>query len=238
MELQLDNRNLWDCWANRSLTVAARGLLVGAVLVAGCGGKKKGIQVVMAAPRTVLGATEEGIASWYGNPYHGRRTSSKETYDMEKMTAAHRTLPFGTRVEVRNLDNGRETEVRINDRGPFAEGRVIDLSRAAARKIQMLGPGTARVRLKVVGLPEQEPPGGFYTVQIGAFRNPANAERLREAMARDYGSAELQDYDSPKGRLQRVMVGKQGDLAAAEELRKKLRGKGYPGFVVRVDPAL
>jgi rare lipoprotein A len=178
------------------------------------------------------------MASWYGNPYHGRRTSNKETYDMEKMTAAHRTLPFGTRVEVQNLDNGREAEVRINDRGPFAEGRIIDLSRAAARKIQMLGPGTARVRVKVVGLPRQEPPGGFYTVQVGAFRDQANAERLRETMAREYGAAELQEYDSPQGMFHRVMVGKQEDLAGAEELRKKLRGKGYAGFVVRVDPAL
>jgi peptidoglycan lytic transglycosylase len=213
--------------------------LILAVLAAGCGGKKKGTPMLALAPQAVLGATEEGVASWYGNPYHGRRTSSKETYDMEKMTAAHRTLPFGTRVEVQNLDNGRDTEVRINDRGPFVEGRIIDLSRAAARTIQMLGPGTARVRVKVVGLPDQEQvSGGFYAVQIGAFRDQANAERLRERMTREYGAAELQEYDSPKGRLQRVRVGKQVDLAGAEELRKKLRGKGYAGFVVRVDPAL
>jgi len=223
---------------SRLPTVTARCCLALAVLASGCGEKKRRTPVVAPAPPAVVGATEEGIASWYGNPYHGRRTSNREIYDMEKMTAAHRTLPFGTRVEVQNLDNGRDTEVRINDRGPFVEGRIIDLSRAASRRIQMLGPGTARVRVKVVGLPDQEPPGGFYTVQIAAFLDRAKAQRLRETMARDYGAAELQEYDSPKGRFHRVMVGKQGDLAGAEELRRKLRGKGYAGFVVRMDPAL
>lgn len=100
------------------------------------------------------GWTEEGLASWYGNPFHGRTTSSGEVYDMEEMTAAHKTLPFGTLVQVENLTNGRETTFRINDRGPFIEGRVIDLSRRGARELDMLTSGIAPVRLTIIGLPE------------------------------------------------------------------------------------
>jgi rare lipoprotein A len=94
--------------------------------------------------------TQEGVASWYGEPFHGRTTASGETYDMEAATAAHPTLPFGTRVRVENLDNGRAFTVRINDRGPFAKERILDVSRRAARELGMLGPGTARVRITVI----------------------------------------------------------------------------------------
>lgn len=90
------------------------------------------------------------MASWYGNPFHGRATASGETYDMEAMTAAHPTLPFGTRVRVENLDNGRSATVTINDRGPFVKDRILDVSRKAARELGMLGPGTARVRITVL----------------------------------------------------------------------------------------
>ena len=100
-----------------------------------------------------IGATESGVASWYGVPYHGRRTASGEIYDMEQLTAAHRTLPFQTWVEVTDLDNGKRVSVRVTDRGPFVDGRIIDLSLAAARKIEMVGPGTARVKLKVIAPP-------------------------------------------------------------------------------------
>jgi rare lipoprotein A len=157
---------------------------------------------------------------------------------MEQMTAAHRTLPFHTRVQVLNLANGDRTEVRINDRGPFVDGRIIDLSRAAARRIGMLGPGTARVRLTVVGLPEREPPGAFYAVQIGSFRDKSNADRLRDTLTRQYGAVTLRPYDSPQGLFHRVLVGRTPDLAAAEELRQKLRSQGHSGFVIRVDPEL
>jgi rare lipoprotein A len=100
-----------------------------------------------------IGSTETGIASWYGHPYHGRRSASGEIYDMEQFTAAHRTLPFGTWLEVTNLQNRKVVDVRINDRGPFVDGRIIDLSLAAARTIDMVGPGTARVKLKVIAGP-------------------------------------------------------------------------------------
>ena len=106
-----------------------------------------------APPAVHAGDTETGVASWYGVPYHGQRAASGEIYDMEQLTAAHRTLPFQTVVEVTNLDNGKRVTVRVNDRGPFVKGRILDLSHAAAQKIGMIGPGTARVRLKVVQPP-------------------------------------------------------------------------------------
>ena len=105
----------------------------------------------MFAPKT--GFTERGVASWYGDPYHGRATASGEIYDMEKFTAAHRQFAFGTCIRVYDLDNGKSIEVRTNDRGPFKNGRIVDLSRAAARAIGMIGPGTANVKLVVVSKP-------------------------------------------------------------------------------------
>ena len=101
----------------------------------------------------VPGWTEVGIASWYGRPFHGRTTASGETYDMEAATGAHRTLPFGTRLRVQNLDNGRSATLTINDRGPFIEGRILDVSRRVARELDMIGPGTARVRITVLEIP-------------------------------------------------------------------------------------
>jgi peptidoglycan lytic transglycosylase len=127
-------------------------LLALLIFLAGCGHKQQTVRLPPPTP-AVLGAAEVGIASWYGHPYHGRRTSNGETYDMDQMTAAHLSLPFGTLVRVTNLDNGRDTEVRINDRGPFVKDRIIDLSRAAARQISMIGPGTARVRVEVIATP-------------------------------------------------------------------------------------
>jgi rare lipoprotein A len=113
-------------------------------------GCAKHVSVAHAVP---IGHIETGIASWYGEPYHGRKTASGEIYDMNQRTAAHRTLPFGTWVEVTNLTNAKRVPVRITDRGPFVDGRIIDLSRAAATEIDMIGPGTARVRLKVIRAP-------------------------------------------------------------------------------------
>lgn len=102
--------------------------------------------------------TETGMASWYGDPFHGRQTASGETYDMNDLTGAHRTLPFGTRLRVQNLDNGRSVTIRVNDRGPFAKERILDVSRKAAQDLGMIGPGTARVRITVLGGPPSLPP--------------------------------------------------------------------------------
>src|SRR5579883_3041588 len=119
-------------------------------------------------PRTIpstrpapLPGSETGIASWYGHPYHGRPAANGEIYDMEQMTAAHRTLPFDTVVRVTNLKNDKSVEVRINDRGPFVDNRIIDLSHAAAQAIDMIGPGTAQVRMDIVRLPDLIPSALF-----------------------------------------------------------------------------
>src|SRR5579885_2755073 len=120
--------------------------LAALAMIAGCARKNP----AHLPPPVRIGAIETGIASWYGAPSHGRPTSSGEIYDQEQLTAAHRTLPFGTWVDVTNLDNGKRVEVRITDRGPFVKDRIIDLSLAAAREIDMVRQGTARVRLKII----------------------------------------------------------------------------------------
>jgi rare lipoprotein A len=125
---------------------------------------------------------EEGVASWYGPKFHGRRTANGEIYDMHKLTAAHKTLPFGTRVLVTNLDNGATVVVRINDRGPFVKGRIIDLSKAAAERIDMIGTGTARVKIEKYDPSAPRP--AFYSIQVGAYAKVDNASaviaRLKE----------------------------------------------------------
>ena len=207
-----------------------------ALVLTGCA-KKKRAAAPPSVPRTSaalphVGDEESGVASWYGHPYHGRASSSGEIYDMEKLTAAHRTLPFGTVVEVRDLDNGRAVSVRINDRGPFVEGRIIDLSHAAAREIQMLGPGTANVRLRVASLPNAIP-DGYFAVQTGAFRERANAERQRQAIERRYGSARLLLRGDPP--LWRVLAGHAFTVADASALAARIQAESGPAFVVRVD---
>jgi rare lipoprotein A len=130
-----------------NLRVAAGMLLVVLALLCGaCAGRRP--PDTPPAPAPDPGRSQTGIASWYGKKFHGRRTASGERYDMHAMTAAHRTLPFGTRVEVTDLETGRSVRVRINDRGPFVQGRIIDLSYAAARKLGMVERGLARVRIR------------------------------------------------------------------------------------------
>jgi rare lipoprotein A len=188
------------------------------------------------APAAPLKMIEEGIASWYGVPYHGRRSSNGEVYDMHKLTAAHRTLPFDTVVRVTNLKNSRQTQVRITDRGPFVEGRIIDLSLAAAREIEMVADGIARVRLELISSPAL--PAELFTVQVGAFLQKENAVRLRQALERNYQPVFVFDYDSPKGTFYRVRVGRVASETAAERLATKLREReNLTTFVVRLDQA-
>src|SRR3954451_18530020 len=138
-------------------------LVAASLALTGCGHKKRARvppppPAARRAPAVAkIGDTEMGVASWYGHPYHGRAAANGEIYDMEKMTAAHRTLPFNTWVRVFDLDNQKTTDVRITDRGPFIDGRIIALSRAAARELEMIGPGIARVRVEVIRAPETAP---------------------------------------------------------------------------------
>ncbi len=188
-----------------------------------------------APPAETLGEIETGVASWYGYPYHGRRAANGEIYDMEKLTAAHRTLAFETWVEVQNLDNGKNVTVRITDRGPFVDGRIIDLSKAAARNIDMIGPGLANVRLKVVSAPSGAAVATF-AVQVGAFQDHDRAERLRSDFERTYGAARIV-LRSGNPVLWRVLVGNEPTEDAASALAAKIRGPGQPALVVRIDDA-
>jgi rare lipoprotein A len=191
---------------------------------------------VAISPPAGEAAGEVGLASWYGHPYHGRASASGEIYDMEQMTAAHRTLPFGAQVRVYDLDNQKSVDVRINDRGPFVDGRVIDLSHAAARAIDMIGPGTARVRLEILNTPAA-PDMARFAVQVGAFRNRDNADRLRREMEAKYGRARLvQRADTPG--LWRVLVGLEPTQDGASGLAGRIRSEHASitsAFVVRVD---
>jgi peptidoglycan lytic transglycosylase len=177
---------------------------------------------------------EQGVASWYGVPFHGRRAANGEIFDMNTMVAAHRTLPFGSFVRVTNLNNGKQTDVRIIDRGPFVEGRVLDLAHAAAVALGMIGTGTAPVRIELVSAPG--PLTGEFTVQIGAFADRGNAERLRDRLLFRYQTILIQEYDSPAGHFYRVRVGRVSSPDAAQRLAQQLRdGDGFQTFVMRLD---
>src|SRR5467141_4167094 len=189
-----------------------------------------------APPALVLsgGYSEEGFSSWYGVPFHGRRAANGEIYDMHKLTAAHRTLPFETMVRVTNLDNGKSTVVRITDRGPFVDNRIIDLSFAAAQEVDSVGPGVVPVRVEVLG--GVDPTAGFFTVQIGAFRDRGNAERLRDRLSAAYSPIFIQQYDSPDGVLYRVRIGKIAGEDSAHQFSDQLRQReGFTPFVTRLD---
>jgi rare lipoprotein A len=177
---------------------------------------------------------EEGVASWYGAPFDGHRTSNGEIYDMHQFTAAHRTLPFNSVVRVTNLTNGKQTEVRINDRGPFVANRVIDLSLSAAQAIGMVGPGTAQVRLEIIAGPN--PTVGFFGVQVGAFLRQENAARLKAQLEASYAPVNIVTYDSPYGLFYRVRVGRYGTADAARQLALELHeNQQFTTFVVRLD---
>jgi rare lipoprotein A len=205
-----------------------------AVLMAGCGKKKTKIAAPAPAPRS--GTTERGIASWYGHPYHGRAAADGEIYDMETLVAAHRTLPFQTQVRVRNLSNDKTVDVRIIDRGPFIQGRIIDLSHAAAKEIDLIGPGFGQVEITVIGAPANPEPA-LFAVQIGAFREKPNADRAEQTMIAAYGAAKavLRAGDQP---IWRILAGRETSPEAAEVLAKRIRAEQHEpqAFVVRLDP--
>ena len=182
------------------------------------------------------GFSERGIASWYGSDFHGKKTSNGEIYNMHDMTAAHKTLPLGTRVKVFNLENNKETEVRVNDRGPFVQGRIIDLSYEAARRIGVVGPGTAPVEIIAIG--QEITPGtgrvvpvdyysGNFTFQVGAFIDKNNAERLKAKLDEKYQNAHIVIYDGGDRTYYRVRVGRCQDLKKTAEYEEALKKDGY-----------
>lgn len=190
----------------------------------------------MAGAKGSSNAIETGIASWYGPNFHGKLTANGEVYDMDGLTAAHRTLPFNTEVVVENLDTGKSIRVRINDRGPFAKNRIIDLSRAAASSIDMIAPGTARVRLYLVkGDLENSRVTDLkianYTIQLASFSD--------EALARQK-SSNIQGSRVERLRVDgnlvfRVYYGNYQDPLKAEQDLESLKADGFDGFVKQIE---
>jgi len=187
------------------------------------------------------GFRQAGIASWYGAPFHGRKTANGETYNMHARTAAHKILPLGTFVLVRRLDTGKETVVRINDRGPFVRGRIIDLSYRAAKELGMIGPGTANVEVIAMeeGLPETEHAdfySGDFTVQVGAFVIKSLAEKLCNELQADNAQVFMESVRRESETFYRVRVGRFTSLASAKAEAARLLESGYSGaFAVARD---
>jgi len=218
-------------------------LICAFLFLSACGHRK--VRVSVPQPVAVSSGDLEGIASYYAEPYHGRRTASGEIFDTyQGLTAAHRTLPFNTVVRVTNKKNGREVEVKINDRGPFVEGRVIDLSLRAAREIDLVRPGIVPVKLTILkegNVPtvakrsSPAPPAeGTFAVQVGAFEYARAAENLKQKLEKKYSPVIVQEFAGAKT-LYRVRIGQEPDLQAAENLAAQLRKQDLKPFVVRLN---
>ena len=225
----------------------AKGCVLIGLLAAGCGRKDvnrrggiklRGERPVSLERRDTGDFLQKGTASWYGEPYHGRRTSNGEIYNMWSMTAAHKTLPFGTWVRVVNTSNQREARVRINDRGPFIRGRVIDLSRKAAEALGMLGTGTAQVRIYLTngpGTPAQDsvttaPPierGGYWMVQIASFREGHRAVTLADSLAPKFPKIRIERAEG----FFRVRIGPYSSRDGAEKAVRQLKAEGHQPWV-------
>jgi rare lipoprotein A len=180
-------------------------------------------------------ATETGLASWYGPPYHNRRGSNGEIYNMHAMTAAHLTFPLGSIVRVTNLKTGATAQVRITDRGPFIPGRIVDLSLAAAQKLDVYKPGVAKVKVELLQSPAQAGASGKWAVQIGGFPDEDAASKLADHLTRRYHTAKVQHFASPAGDWWiRVRV-LDDDHGRAQKLAAETRTPDGAVFLVRLD---
>ena len=211
----------------RVLPVAALSLLA----LAGCSTAVVTTRPPAEPPAT--GAEEVGYASWYGSQHQGKRTASGEIYDMNQLTAAHRTLPFGTRVLVTNRDTSQSAEVRVNDRGPFVKGRILDVSYAAARQLGAVGAGIFPVRLRVIALPgtrADRPAGdGGFTVQAGAFTSRGRAEALRDTVG---GDAVITESIVAGETLYGVRIGSFPDRTQATSTARSLATRGFQPLIL------
>lgn len=172
--------------------------------------------------------SEEGVASWYGPSFHGQLTSNKEVYNMNEMTAAHKTLPFNTLLKVINQENGAEAIVRINDRGPFSKDRVIDLSYQAAKRLGMIGKGTANVRLIALANGNDDLGANMdvqeaYAVQVAVFKNPGNANRVGQKLE----NSRIKTFYQDGTQYYRVVVGSFTDFDDALRVRDDVRKQGF-----------
>ncbi len=183
--------------------------------------------------------TETGTASWYGPKFHGKLTACGEKFDMYSLTAAHRTLSFGTKVKVFNQETGACVIVRINDRGPFAKNRILDLSKTAAAKLGIIDQGTAVVTLCIdPNVSAASPPfKTVYRIQAGSFRNPENASQLKSAIQKIYPNVIIKKYKLKNGIFYRVLVGSFSDRKNAEKKRLKLAEQGFEScFILSETP--
>jgi rare lipoprotein A len=193
------------------------------------------------------GFREKGMASWYGKEFHGQKTASGETYDMHAITAAHKTLPLGTYVRVKNRNNNKELILRINDRGPFVKNRILDLSYTAAQKLCAIGPGTIPIEIAALGAaggpvdktgtPRSFVPvdydTGTFTFQVGAFRDKRNAERLLKKLNQKYPNAHISAFNNGLYTLYRVRIGKYSSLRQIIQEDKILNDMGFQdAFIV------
>ena len=194
-------------------------------LLAGC---SRAVVTSPPVPPTT-GLEEVGFASWYGTQHQGRRTASGEVFDMNRLTAAHRTLPFGTRLLVTNRDTSRSTEVRVNDRGPFVDGRILDVSYAAARQLGAVGTGIFPVRLRVIALPGNRTDAPGFTVQVGSFTSRARAEALRDSVGAD---AVIAESTVAGETVYRVRIGSFADHAQAATTARSLAARGFQPLIV------
>ncbi len=196
------------------------------------------------------GFRQHGQASWYGKKFHGGKTANGEIYNMYAMTAAHKTLPFNTNVKVDNLKNGKNINVRINDRGPFVRGRIIDLSYEAAKKLGIVGSGTAPVEIVAIGgATKQKSQGrsdssyksvnyyqGNFTVQVGAFSDLKNAKRLKQKLSRLYKNVHITTHYDGYDKLHKVRVGRWSTLEQAAKYEKIMIKDGFvDAFVIAKD---
>ncbi|MBI3592399.1 MAG: septal ring lytic transglycosylase RlpA family protein [Nitrospirae bacterium] len=182
------------------------------------------------------------VASWYGPDFHGRPTSSGELFNMHAFTCAHKEYPFGTKLKVVNTKNSKEVECTVNDRGPFVAGRDLDLSYAAAKKIDLVGPGTSTVMIEPVGRDLRYAKYVKYgvldavlTIQIGAFRDEANAKRLKMALELRYSNVYIMEADVGNSRYYRVRMGKFTTKNEAVTLGKSLADEGYNVLITKFE---
>jgi len=170
-----------------------------------------------------------GVASWYGPDFHGKPTSSGEIYDMYQLTCAHNTLPLGTTVIVTNLENGKSLELRVNDRGPFVKDRVIDLSYSAAKILGIYEKGTAFVKVETIGPWIDEIPR--FTLQVGSFTDDAKAQKLAEALRRDFDNVYVTTVETSTQKYHRVRVGQYDSKEVAMTTAEKLSRMGFEVLV-------
>lgn len=177
---------------------------------------------------------ETGIASWYGPPYHGRKSANGEVFDTNQLTAAHRTLPLNSIARVTNVKTGHSTMVRITDRGPFIEGRMLDLSVAAAKAVDVWRPGLATVKLEVMHAPAAITDGGRWCVQIGAFTDKQEAAKLKDKLTRRYHTAQVLQFTGPTGDWVRIRV-LNDEKGRAQEVARDTKTPEGSIFLVRLD---